>query len=36
MHEEVTYFSDGLRIAANLYRPSDWKPAIRRGRPWFA
>lgn len=26
MHEDVTYFSDGLRIAAYLYRPKDWKP----------
>lgn len=26
MYEEVTYFSDGLRISANLYRPRNWKP----------
>lgn len=24
--EDVTYFSDGLRIAAHLYRPADWRP----------
>ncbi|MFC1492221.1 alpha/beta hydrolase [Nitrospinota bacterium] len=24
--EDVTYYSDGLKIAAHLYRPPDWKP----------
>ena len=26
MHEDIAYFSDGLKIAAHLYRPDDWKP----------
>ena len=25
MYEEVSYFSEGLKIAAYLYRPKDWK-----------
>ena len=26
MHEDIAYYSDGLEIAAHLYRPDDWKP----------
>lgn len=26
MLENITYFSDGLKIAAHLYRPDDWRP----------
>ena len=24
--DEITYFSDGIEIAAHLYTPVDWKP----------
>ena len=24
--EDITYFSDGIEIAAHLYTPKDWKP----------
>ena len=24
--EDVTFFSDGIEIAAHLYTPKDWKP----------
>lgn len=26
MYREVTYYSDGLKIAAHLYAPKDWQP----------
>ena len=26
MRADINYFSDGLKIAAHLYRPADWKP----------
>ena len=31
--EDVTYYSDGLTIAAHLYTPSDWSPGETYMKP---